>query len=45
MTGTPGNHLVIEAFIQQIYYLHLAGSGLTSSFLITIPVFDFAQDL
>lgn len=43
MTRTPGNHLVIEALIQQIYYLHFAGSGLTSTFLITIPVFlDFA---
>lgn len=35
MTGiTPGNHLVIEALIQQIFYLHFAGSGLATSFLI-----------
>lgn len=35
MTGiTPGNPLVVEALIQQIHYLHFAGSGLASSFLI-----------
>lgn len=36
MTGTtPGNHPGIEARIQQIYYLHFAGSGLATAFLIT----------
>lgn len=44
MTGiTPGNHLVIEALIQHIYYLHFAGSGLTSSFLVTKGKKDFAK--
>lgn len=37
MTRIPGNNLVTEALIQQIFYLHFAGSGLTSSFLINHP--------
>lgn len=35
MTRTLGNYLVIEALIQQIYYLHFAGSGLATSFLVS----------
>lgn len=36
MTGTtPGDHLVTEALIQQIYYLNFAQCGLATSFLIT----------
>lgn len=35
MTGTtPGDHLVTEALVQQIY-LNFAESGLATSFLIT----------